>query len=508
MWPALALVLALTPNVAPPAAPAAPVKDRTYDLALMRVVERAFPDAADEALPDAGREFLRRALDSPAFVHEAIGPFDVYVLLADELSGASAAKGTLKRAVEGLTPLVPIMTLHFGRESGLISGRRFPLVLCAADATREVTAFDSLIALLDHCESGPGSWTASNGPLWNDSNRAALVVRTWDVQLVNLSHADASAQKEFFAHQLGYLTIAHLVHGLLRQGSWGLVPPWLDQGLIDELDIEAYGESWVGSDAWVAETEGWFRPGWSGFVPEGSRPPPPVTGPPADLATTVKESGDSWARRSRSATRHWADLAADLDSEYPASLAFMAEHSSFLPRDRAYARCLMHVLLVVAPPDGPSLLAALDQPVRVERSGMYAAEPLTSLLSARLGGVPEVDRLAALPLGVKLKELGHPELAERIAALGSDADEVLKLADHREQGEWLYTQLELDAAVRAELFTLLLEAEHHEQMQAWKPLGAALDAALRAALKASPSFPDTLARRQSVAKAFRAALPR
>jgi hypothetical protein len=139
---------------------------------------------------------------------------------------------------------------------------------------------------------------------------------------------------------------------------------------------------------------------------------------------------------------------------------------------------------------------------------MYSAEPLTSLLSARLGGVPEVDRLAALPLGDKLKELGRTDIAQRIAALGADADEVLKLADHREQGEWLYTQLELDAAARAELFKLLLEAEHYEQMQAWKPLGAALDAAMRAALKASPSFPDTLARRQSVAKAFRAALPR
>ena len=508
MWPALALALTLAAPIGP-AAPAAPAaaKDRDYELALMRLVERAFPDAADDsALPEPGPEFFRQALQSAAFVHQEVGPFDVYVLLADELASASAAKSTLKKAADGLTPLVPIMTLHFGRESGLISGRRFPIVLCAADATREISAFDSLIALLDHCESGPGSWTANNGSLWNDAARTSLVVRTFDVQLVNLSHADArTQQKDFFAHQLGYLTIAHLVHGLLRQGSWGLVPPWLDQGLIDELDIEAYGESWVGADSWSAETEGWFRPGWSGFVPEGARPPAPVTGPPADLATTVRETGDSWARRKRSMTRHWTDLVADLDSEYPASLAFMAEHESFLPRDRAYARCLMYLLLVVAPSQ-PSLLEALDQPVVIQRSGMYAAEPLTSLLSKSLGGVPEVDRLAALPLGDKLKELGHPEIAERIAALGADTDEVMKLADHREQGEWLYTQMELDTAARTELFQILLEAEHYEQMAAWKPLGAALDAAMRAALKASPTFPDSLAKRQPVAKAFKAAL--
>jgi hypothetical protein len=135
---------------------------------------------------------------------------------------------------------------------------------------------------------------------------------------------------------------------------------------------------------------------------------------------------------------------------------------------------------------------------------MYAAEPLTSLISARLGGVPEVERLAALPLGEKLRELGHAEVAERIQALGGE--QALALADHREQGNWLYGQLDVELAARGELFQLFLAAEYYEQMQAWKPIGAALDAALRAALKASPTFPDTLAKRQAVAKAFRAAL--
>ncbi|HZM01277.1 MAG TPA: hypothetical protein VFD43_13605, partial [Planctomycetota bacterium] len=346
MSPGLASALLLTCGLI-----AAPAPDRAYDLALLRLIEHAYPDGAGEEGPqESGRALLDRVLGSPVFLHEAVGPFDVYVLLADELASRTAAQKTLARAVEGLTPLVPVMALHFGRESGLISGRRLPIVLCAADATREVNAFDSLIALLDHCESGPGSWTASNGTLWNDGMRQSMVVRTFDVQLVNLGHADARARgDELFAHELGYLTLAHLAHGLIRQGSWGLVPPWLDQGLIDELDIQAFGESWVGESSWEQTTEGWFRPGWEGFLPEGVAPPPPVTGPPADLATTVRETGDAWARRSRSATRHWEDLSADLSSKFPASLAFMAEHNSFLPRDRAYARCLMHLLLVVAP---------------------------------------------------------------------------------------------------------------------------------------------------------------
>ena len=510
MWTTftLALSLAVAPvaPVAPAAAAPAAEPDRAYDRALLRLIEHAFPDATGESdLPANPRQLLRDALASPAFVHEAVGPFDVYVLLADELATEGAARATLQAAAAGLSPLVPVMARHFGREDGLISGQRLPLVLCAADATREVSAFDSLIALLDHCESGPGSWTASNGSLWNDDARAALVVRTWDVQLVNLSHADARAQGEaFLKRELGYLELAHLVHGLLRQGSWGLVPPWLDQGLVDELDIEAYGEAWVGETSWVAETEGWFRPGWSGFLPEGSQPPPPVTGPPAELATTIRETGDPWLRRSRSATRHWIELVADLDSKFPASLAFMAEHESFLPRDRAYARCLLHMLLVVAPSQ-PSLLEALDQPVVIERSGMYSAPPLTELISARLGGVPEVERLAALPLGEKLKQLGRDDIRQRIVELGGE--EVLARADHRELGEWLYSQLALDAATRGELFKAFLDAEFAEQMACWPPIGAALDRAVRAALEASRTFPETPAQQAAVAKAFRAALP-
>src|SRR6185436_1505668 len=178
MWTALALAFALPLAAAPAAAPAAALApaapappDRAYDRALLRIIENAFPDATSETdLPSSQRQLLRDALASPAFVHEAVGPFDVHVLVADELASESAARATLKAAVAGLTPLVPVMARHFGRAEGLISGQRLPLVLCAADATREVSAFDSLIALLDHCESGPGSWTASNGSLWTDAS--------------------------------------------------------------------------------------------------------------------------------------------------------------------------------------------------------------------------------------------------------------------------------------------------------------------------------------------------
>src|SRR5262245_38767240 len=142
MLTALALALSLVP-----------APDRAYDRALLRIIENAFPGATGESeLPASPRQLLRDTLASPAFEHEAVGPFDVYVMVADELASESKARATLKAAAAGLAPLVPVMARHFGRADGLISGHRLPLVLCAADATREVPAFDSLIALLDHCE--------------------------------------------------------------------------------------------------------------------------------------------------------------------------------------------------------------------------------------------------------------------------------------------------------------------------------------------------------------------
>ncbi|MHC5212147.1 MAG: hypothetical protein ACYTG2_15625 [Planctomycetota bacterium] len=488
-----------------------------HDQALVTALDRAFPgEFAEGAPPPGDAVLLHDVLRSEAFAHAPVGPLDVYVYRAGDLAG-EAAEQTLLAAQAGLAPLGELLSRHFDRPTGLISGRRFPIVLAsqpvvldaatggvAADS-EETGAFDELIALLGWCDVGPDGFTAANGPLWTDASRGAVTVRTWDVQLVNLAHPLATSQGEaFFEHGLGYYTLAHLVNRLLRLGSWGLVPPWMDQGLIDELDIEAYGRAWVGGESYTTHTEGWFRPGWSGFVPQGTSPPAPVTGPPADLATTVRDTSDPWASRKNSPTRHWAELVADLRAEYPPSFAFMAEHESFLPRDRAYARCLMHLLIETVPEDGQTLLSLLDTPARTLPSGMYDSEPLPSLVARAVGGVPDVERLAAEPLREKLPALGHAALVERIEALGGGPS--LELADHRDAGDWLYEQLEIDGETRQALFTAYLEAEYHEQLRAWLLLGVRLDQAMRSALGASATYPDTALSRQRVAAALHAGL--
>jgi hypothetical protein len=534
---------------------AAPPSDG-QDQALVAALDRAFPgEFAADAPPPGDAALLLDVLGSAAFAHAAVGPLDVYVYRAGDLTG-KAADETLRAAQAGLAPLGALLARHFDRPTGLISGQRFPIVLASQavdpallaaaeaasgesrapeddapaksgkggkgakggkpDAARAPAAaaggadtvpgaFDELVALLDWCDEGEDRWTAANGPLWTDVARGSVIVRTWNVQLVNLGHPLAVEQGEaFLEHGLGYYTLAHLMNRLLRQGSWGLVPPWLDQGLIDELDIEAYGQAWVGGESFTTFTEGWNRPGWSGFLPEGMSPPPPVTGPPADLATTVRDTSDPWASRKNSPTRHWAELVADLRNEYPPSFAFMAEHESFLPRDRAYARCLLHLLLETAPQDGQALLVLLDRPATTLPSGMYDSEPLPAIVARAVGGVPAVEALAAEPLRTKLPELGYAALAARIEAAGGGPS--LDLADHRDAGAWLYSQVEFDAATRQALFTAYLEAEYHEQLRAWQLLGERLDEAMRGALGASATYPKTALARERVAQALHAGL--
>jgi len=324
------------------------------------------------------------------------------------------------------------------------------------------------------------------------------------VQLFNLrSPAAADHGTAFFEHGLGYYTLAHVSARVLRQGAWGLVPPWLAQGLIDELDIEAFGEAWVGGDWWERQTAGWYREGWSGFVPQGSSPPPPVTGPPADLAVTVKDSGDSWQHRANSGNRHWNELVADRDSEAPASFQFMAENESFLPRDRAYARCMLHLMLAVArDANQPPLTELLDRVPATPPSGMPDAEPITVLVSRALGGVPAVSDLEAMPMSVMLDEIGHPEITEQVEKLG--ADDMLDLADHREQAEWLYRQPleEMDWDTRNELWRLILEAEYYQQLAEWELIGVSLDRAANAAFGASATYPRRDATQNRVRKAY------
>jgi hypothetical protein len=470
------------------AALAGGVSDR--DAALVAALGRAGLMDAGAPVPAGDAALLGRALASEGFVHAALGPLDVYVHRSGPQERDEAARGVLDQAVEGLGPAAALLEREFARAEGVLSGRRFPLLLASGEG------FAECVALLDHCDAS--GWKAHNG-IWTRDALDQPVVRTWDVQVLNLGHKDAEAQgRAFLEHGVGYYTLAHLTHRLLRQGAWGTVPPWLAQGLIDELDIEAYGRSWVGGESWEAYTPGWHREGWSGFVPQGARPPPPVTGPPADLATTVKRTGDSWTDRDASSTRHWSDLAADRKSAAPASFAFMAQHESFLPRDRAYARCALDLMLFVARDRGASFLELLDTVSETPGHGMPMAEPLPVLFTRALGGVPEVDRLEGLDTASLLEELGLPGLIERFRSLGGEG--ALALSDHREQAAWLYRQ-QVDGATRGRLFDLFLEVEYWQQLREWEAIGEALDRATDAALGASRAYP---ARERE--QAFRAAL--
>lgn len=495
--PAALLLLLLAPLLAPP--------DTERDAAVAAALQRCFPgefDLAHDAPPPGERLLFEDALAGPAFVHAAAGPLDLHVYVAGGLSKAKEAEAELQALAAGLAPVGQLLARRFPRPEGLVSGHRFPVVV--ASSAPGDGAWDELLALLEWCERDWSGWVRDNGPLWTPALRAAPRARTWEVLLVNVGHADLRQQgADFRAQGLGYEVLAHLAHRLLRLGSWGSLPPWLDQGLIDELDIEAHGRSWVGGDWYVEETEGWYRPGWEGFVPQGASPPPPVTGPPADLATKVRLTGDSWAHRAHSSQRHWEHLRGDVARDHPPSLAFMTEHQSFLPRDRAYARCTWFLLLEVAP--GPrDLLELLDHPPLVLPGGMFTAPAIPELLSAALGGVPGVDELARRPLGQKLAAAGQAGLVARLEQLGAAG--VLEVADHRDAGEWLYAQPQFDGAARAEIFRLILTAEYHEQEAAMRALAQALDRAVAAALRASEHVPASPAERDKVARAFRAAL--
>ena len=495
----MSAVLALALLLAPPA-------DTTRDGALAAALERCFPgdfDLARDGPPLGDRLLWQDALAGPGFASAAVGPLDVHVYLADGWAQDKDARAELERAQRGLQPAADLVARRFDRPSGLLSGRRIPVVL--ASSAKGGTGWDELLALLDWCERDASGWKQDNGPLWTPALRAAARARTWEVLLLNAGHADLQKLgADWHAHGLGYELLAHLTHGLLRQGAWGAMPPWVDQGLLDELDIEAHGQAFVGGDWYQTHTDGWYREGWSGFLPEGMAPPTPVTGPPADLATSVRNVGDSWAHRAHSIERHWSHLRADVEQPWPPSLAFMTEHQSFLPRDRAFARCVWWLLLDLAPPPGAGVLERLDHPRETLPGGMFTAEPISSLLSAELGGVPEVDVLARQPLRDKLPTLGHAEIASRLVTLGAEG--VLAESDHRQAGEWLHAQPQFGEQERSEIFKLLLTAEHFEQEQAFRSLAQALDRATHAALRAAEHPPQTARERADVAQAFRGAL--
>jgi len=460
-----------------------------------------------------GRVLFTTVLDSPKFRHSTAGPFTIYALASDPETAASLVAD----ARVGLAPLQTIPGL-LGSAAHDDAGQDAEGVAQAAEATggagipgptqyivltRSVEDYERVLALLDRCEDlGFSGWKPLN-PLWTPESRAAEVARTWEVQVFNLQHPTITARsKEWLQHGLGYYTLAHLVNRAVRLDAWGLSPPWFDQGLIDELDIQAYGQSWVGAESWVRETSGWFRPGWSGFLPEGMTPPEPPSGPPLDLATKVKKTGDPWADREKSAERHWGELVEDRRSASPASFAYMAEHQSFLPRDRAYARCALHMLLALGRSGGgQDLLASLGAQGTVAPDGMLDSEPLTVIVSRALGGVPEVESFEALPLADVLVETRRPDIADRLTEL--EADGLLALTDHREQSRWLYEKWEGQMAYRGEVFRLIMEAEQGQQLHEWELIGRYLDRGMAGLLSATPSYPASDAALEKALAAFR-----
>jgi hypothetical protein len=410
----------------------------------------------------------------------------------------------LKDVLEALQPAAELVVERWpAGGAGLISATRLPLVI--VDSGSRGVGYLQLISLLDHCEQlGYSGWAPVNA-VDTAANRGAEVARTWEVQVFDLAHRTiADRRKQWIERGVGYYVLSFVAHRALRQGSWGLVPPWLANGLTDELDIAAYGEAWVGQESWTAQTPGWSRPGWSGFVPQGARPPAPVSGPPADLAVSVLKTGNPWLDYDASRTRHWKELAADRKSEAPASFARAAECESFLPRDRAAARCLLSLMQCAASAGDGSLTAQLDRPVRTPGDGMPDSDPLPTLFARALGGIPEVDRLEALTTRALLEELQRTDLVERLTQLGAGA--LLELSDHREQSRWLHQQPGLSRDTRGAVFNTILEIEHAQQMAEWKALSPRLDRALEAALAAGKTFPVKQRDVAKISAAFRAGL--
>ncbi|HTE04748.1 MAG TPA: hypothetical protein VK824_01030, partial [Planctomycetota bacterium] len=544
MAPVMAPVIApfIVPLVAPVAAPAAAPAaagaaagaDPARDKAIEALLETAFGEGdADKAaaLPGGGRELFATVLAQPCFQHAAAGPFDVYVFQADGLRKVAEAKKVLQRACAGLAPLADLLAGAYPDPGGaaaagdaagaghhLFTGRRFTLVLTSSKGKKE-KSFEQIVALLDRCEDQGFSAYKPSLPVWNPEKLAAEMVTTWEVAVFNLAHQAIGGQdKAWFDHGLGYDVALMLTSRMLYRGASGPVPPWLLQGLTDELDIQAYGSAWVAageSSTWSKATAGWRNAGWEGFVPQGGHPPPPVTGPPANLPSHSFEShvaSDSWLERSNSTTRHWAELVADLKSDEPVSLAAMAARQTFSPRDRAWARCVMHVLLglpeTATPGEahaggkpveagsgesgtpgtadvGPGLLRALDTESQVARSGLQDGMPLPWIF-ARVLGTHALEEVQARTVAEFLSDITRADLAKVIR--DAPAEPLLELKELSAQGEWLYTQPQFEAHTRLTLFLLIQEIENYRELREWELLGIQLDKATRAALGTSKSY--------------------
>ena len=481
--------------------------------------------ARTESPPAPGRGLFEAVLDGEAFVARDVGPFRVRVRVADALGKPKAAEKVADAAAKGLAPAAALLERRFGRADGLVSGRRIPVVIVESRLEKGETAFLECLALLDRCEDGGYSGFKPGNAVFGTANLSQGVFRTWEVVLVNLASAEVSSdEKGFLAHGLGYHALNLVSDLLLKLGAFGPVPPWLQQGLADELDIEAYGEAFVAageSTTWSVHRDGWFRAGWEGFVPQGQLPPPPVFGPPAGLSSKmeVEVTRDAWMTRSESRSRHWTALAADRRTAAPASLRSMAAGRSFTPRDRAYARLVLNLVLATAEASPPApvagtdpapsaargdLLEALDHRPPPVKGGLRGGAPLPVIAARALGGLPGVDAIEAMTLEEFLASIERGETIERIRELG--AARMLALKDHREMSAWLYG-FRCDDRTRLALFNLIVDCENLQQLREWEVLGAALDRATDAALQAGgrayPKDPQKLA---AVVAAFHGAL--
>lgn len=476
------------------------------------LLDTALGPARQEA-PPPGQGLFRQVLASAAFVGGAVGPLDVHVRVADGLGKRREAEKILAEALRGLQPAASLLERHFGRDSGLVSGRRLTVVLADADLNAGQVSFSELVALLDLCEDGGWSGWKPDLALHGAAAVHAPLVHSWEVLLFNLHHPEAADRKAWLAHGIGYRLLNLVANRVLACGAFGPVPTWLQQSLADELDIEAYGEAWVAaaeSNSWSMTQGGWRSVGWEGFLPEGHAPPPPryEPPPPLDLKLQKHVSDGGWIARGDSGTRHWAKLAAELKSSAPPSLRRSAVARDYAPRDRAFGRLVLHLLLSPqARPEGaPELLAALDTRPPPVRGGIRAGDPLPELLARALGGLPDLAALQSETLGEQLQAAERGDLAELARSLG--AGELLALRDHREQSAWLYRQSRYDASTRQKLFNLIVEAEQLQQLREWEVLGDALDRATHAALATGRAWPGQGAKREAALAAFREALAR
>ncbi len=462
--------------------------------------------------PPPGRALFAAALDSTAFVGAPVGPFDVRVRVADGLKKPKEARRVLEQLEQGLQPVADFVRQRFSRPDGLVSGRRFTLVFASSDVADGESAYAEILALLDTCEDAGWSGWKPELPVWAPAHLTAPVAQTWEVLVFNLAHAEARADPAaWLQHGVGYRVLNFLGNLLLQFGAYGPVPPWLQQGLSDELDIAVYGQAWVAAgetSSWSETVSGWSSTGWEGFLPEGATPPPPVYTPPEPLSSTFEQhvENDGWIARADSATRHWSKLAGDLRSEVPPSLQRAAAAREDNPRDRAFARLVLHLLLR---PDGrqqgePDLLEVLDRRPAPVLGGIRGGAPLTDVFADVLGGVPDLEPLAAQPLREQLQAAGRPEVIDRVRSLG--AADLLDLEDHREQSAWLYHQVGFDPRTRQALFDVIVQSEQVQQLREWEVLGAALDRAATAALGVSRTYPKNAGGMGAAVQAFHEAL--